>query len=128
MENQKRLAFIGLGIMGLPMAGHLLKAGNPVTVFTRTKSKADSLLAAGAKWVNSTAEAAKIADIVFLCLPDTPDVQSVIREILPAIRAGQVIIDHSTISPSVTRTMAGQVANKARNSTRCPHLRGRCWC
>ncbi|HEY1683724.1 MAG TPA: NAD(P)-dependent oxidoreductase [Tepidisphaeraceae bacterium] len=112
MENQKPLAFIGLGIMGQPMAGHLLKAGSPLTVFSRTKSKADPLITQGAKWANSAAEAAKSADIIFFCLPDTPDVQSVINQILPVVRAGQIIVDHSTISPSATRTMAKQLREK----------------
>jgi 3-hydroxyisobutyrate dehydrogenase len=112
MKNQKPLTFIGLGIMGQPMAGHLLKAGNPVTIFSRTKSKADPLIIQGAKWANSAADAAKSADIIFLCLPDTPDVQSVISQILPVIRAGHIIVDHSTISPSATRMMAEQLREK----------------
>lgn len=106
------LGFIGLGIMGLPMAGHLLKAGHKLCVYTRTKSKAEPLLGAGAKWASSAADAAKSAQIVFLCLPDTPDVQAVINEILPTIRAGQIVVDHSTISPSATRGMAEQLKSK----------------
>lgn len=106
--------------MGLPMAHHLLKAGNPLTVFTRTKSKADSFLSAGAKWADSAAAAASSAQIIFLCLPDTPDVQSIIDEILPTVRPGQIIIDHSTISPSATRQMASDIAAKGAHLLDAP--------
>lgn len=107
------LAFIGLGIMGLPMAGHLLAAGHRVTVATRTKSKAEPLLAKGAAWVDSPAEAAAAADVVFTCVPDTPDVESVLLGkggVIEAARSGLVVVDHSTISPSATRDMAAKLA------------------
>jgi 3-hydroxyisobutyrate dehydrogenase len=110
-----RTAFIGLGIMGLPMAGHLLAAGYPLSIHSRTKSKASDLLARGATWANSPAEAAKDADVIFICVPDTPDVQAVIdgnAGILSVARAGQIVIDHSTISPSATRDMAAVLATK----------------
>jgi 3-hydroxyisobutyrate dehydrogenase len=106
------LAFIGLGIMGLPMAGHLRAAGHPITVHTRTRSKAAALLERGATWADSPHDAARSADVVFFCLPDTPDVEMVIRDVLPALRAGQIIVDHSTISPSATRAIAEHVAQK----------------
>src|SRR4051794_12006531 len=98
----QKLAFIGLGIMGLPMAGHLLSRGHCVTVYTRTKAKAAELLARGAKWASSAIDAARDAEVIFLCLPDTPDVEKVIADMLPALRRGQIIVDHSTISPSGT--------------------------
>jgi 3-hydroxyisobutyrate dehydrogenase len=107
------LAFIGLGIMGLPMANHLLAAGYLLTVNTRTKSKADPLLQLGAKWADTPAEAARSADVVFTCVPDTPDVEAVVlgeNGIATASRAGLVVVDHSTISPSATRAMAGALA------------------
>jgi 3-hydroxyisobutyrate dehydrogenase len=110
-----QLAFIGLGIMGRPMAGHLLKAGHGLTVFSRTKNKAAELLAAGATWAASPAEVARAADVVFLCVPDTPDVQAIIlgeNGIASAARPGLVVVDHSTISPSATRRMAGILKDK----------------
>lgn len=107
-----RIAFIGLGIMGGPMAGHLLAAGHSLVVHTRTKSRAADLISRGAKWADSPAEAAKQADLVFICVPDTPDVQAVANAMLPAARAGQIIIDHSTISPSATQEMARQFASR----------------
>jgi 3-hydroxyisobutyrate dehydrogenase len=115
------LAFIGLGIMGGPMAGHLLAAGHPLTVHTRTKAKAQSLLDRGAKWADSPAAAAASADVVFTCVPDTPDVEAVVTGnggilSLPAERLkNRVIVDHSTISPSATRRM--NEALKARGAT-----------
>jgi len=104
-----KLAFLGLGIMGLPMAGHLLDAGHELTVFTRTKSKAQSLLDRGAKWADCASNASANVGVIFLCLPDTPDVQAVMNEILPQLKDGQIVVDHSTISPSATRAIAKQV-------------------
>src|SRR5689334_2935070 len=111
-----RLAFIGLGIMGAPMAGHLLAAGHPLIVYNRTRSKADALLARGATWAASPAEAARAADVVFICVTDTPDVEAVVLGhggIAEAARAGMIVVDHSTISPSATRRIAEALAAKA---------------
>ena len=101
--------------MGLPMAGHLLKAGHELTVHSRTKSKADDLLAKGARWANTPAEAAQAADIVFICVTDTPDVLAVVQGengIESAARPGLIVVDHSTISPSATRRMAESLGAK----------------
>src|SRR5260221_8009483 len=109
----KRLAFIGLGIMGLPMAGHLLAAGYAVTVHSRTKAKVAAILAKGAAWADSAAEAARGAEVVFVCVTDTPDVRAVLLGkggVIEAARAGLIVVDHSTISPTATREMAAVVA------------------
>src|SRR5678816_464526 len=110
------IGFIGLGIMGLPMAGHLLGAGLPLTVHTRTKSKADSLLARGARWADCPQEVARNAEAVFLCLPDTPDVErAVLGEdgVLSGAKEGDtLIIDHSTISPAATREINERVTDR----------------
>ncbi|HET6248189.1 MAG TPA: NAD(P)-dependent oxidoreductase [Tepidisphaeraceae bacterium] len=109
------IAFIGLGIMGLPMAGHLLQAGHAMKVHTRTRSRADELIARGATWAASPADAARDAKVVFICVPDTPDVQNVVlgeQGILSIAAAGQIVVDHSTISPSATRDMAQSLAKK----------------
>ena len=90
----KKIAFIGLGIMGLPMAGHLLAAGHSVVVHSRTKSRAVDILAKGATWADSPAAAAKDAEAVFICVTDTPDVQKVVLGddgILHQMKPGQVI-------------------------------------
>ena len=110
-----RLAFIGLGIMGGPMAGHLLAAGHSLVVHTRTKSRAQPLLDRGAKWADNPAAAAKEADFVFVCVSDTPDVEAVILKengVLASARPGMIVIDHSTISPAATRKMAEALATK----------------
>jgi len=112
------VAFIGTGIMGGPMAGHLLGGGNSLFVNSRTRSKAEQLIARGAKWVNSPREAAGAADFVFVCVNDTPDVEKVILGkdgVIEAARAGMIVVDHSTISPSATRKMAD--ALKARGAS-----------
>jgi 3-hydroxyisobutyrate dehydrogenase len=111
----QRLAFIGTGIMGAPMAGHLLAAGFPLAVHTRTRAKAEELLRRGATWADSPADAARGADVVFVNVPDTPDVEAVLtgeRGVLSAARAGLIVIDHSTISPSATRRMAAALAER----------------
>jgi 3-hydroxyisobutyrate dehydrogenase len=110
-----KLAFIGLGIMGLPMAGHLLSDGHTLRVYTRTRAKADTLLKQGARWCESAAEAAREADFVFVCVTDTPDVQQVLlgeKGVVETIGRDAVVIDHSTISPAATREMANELGRK----------------
>src|SRR5687767_11721981 len=110
-----RLAFIGTGIMGAPMAGHLLAAGYALVVHNRTKAKARPLLDRGAAWADDPAAAAEQADVVFLNVTDTPDVEAIVsgeRGILSAARDGLIIVDHSTISPAATREMAAQLAER----------------
>jgi 3-hydroxyisobutyrate dehydrogenase len=112
------VAFIGLGIMGLPMAGHLLEAGHSLTVHTRTKAKANLLLKQGARWADTPRAAVEAADVVFICVTDTPDVEAIVlgRDgLIHAERPGLVIVDHSTISPAATRDLAEALA--ARNMT-----------
>jgi len=107
--TSRNVAFIGLGIMGFPMASHLLSAGHALTVHTRTRSKAQPLLDRGATWADSPAAAAKAANVVFTCLPDTPDVHDVLlgpAGVIDSARHGLIVIDHSTISPSATREFA----------------------
>jgi 3-hydroxyisobutyrate dehydrogenase len=98
--------------MGGSMAGHLLKAGYPLAVHTRTKARAQGLLDAGAVWAGSAAEAARASEVVFICVTDTPDVQKVVADLLAAAPAGLIVVDHSTISPSATREMARQLAER----------------
>jgi 3-hydroxyisobutyrate dehydrogenase len=110
-----KVAFIGTGIMGAPMAGHLLSAGHSLVVNSRTKSRAQELISRGAKWAQSAREAAGAADFVFVCVNDTPDVQKVILGkdgVMESARAGLIVVDHSTISPTATRAMAEALAGK----------------
>ena len=104
----EQLAFIGLGIMGGPMAGHLLAAGHRLVINTRTKARAEELLRRGAGWAATPAAAAAQAQIIFTCLPDTPDVEKVLlgeQGVLSSARPGMIVVDHSTISPDATRRM-----------------------
>ncbi len=109
------VAAIGLGTMGEPMAHNLLRAGFPLTVFNRTPSRADALVAAGASWAPSAAAAVAQADRVLVCLPDTPDVRSLFsasgQNLLAQMKRGSVVVDTSTISPRATRELAREAAS-----------------
>ena len=103
--STEKIAFIGTGIMGAPMACNLIKAGYALTVHSRTKSKAQSVIDDGADWAETPAEASKNADIVITCLTDTPDVETVLlgkSGIIDSAKKGLVCIDMSTISPQAT--------------------------
>lgn len=115
LEAPARVAFLGLGIMGGAMAANLLAAGHRVTLFSRTRAKAAALEAAGAGWRDNAAEAAREADAVCLCLPDTPDVEGAIfgphgaAETLPP---GAVVVDFSTVSAEASRGWAQRLAER----------------
>ncbi len=102
-----RVAFVGLGVMGYPMAGYLAKAGHDVTVYNRTKEKAASWAAEYSGVVADTlAAAATNSEIVFCCVGDDPDVRAVILGgdgVLEGIGDGAVIVDHTTASATVAR-------------------------
>lgn len=108
----ERLGFIGLGIMGRGMARNLLKAGFDLTVWNRTASRADELVAEGAQTAQSPAEVAAVADVLFVCVSDTPDVEAVVLGqdgLVKGIRDGALVVDHSTISPMATRDIAARL-------------------
>ena len=112
---QFRIAFIGTGIMGKPMALNLLKAGFPLTVHSRTKSKAEEVIKAGATWADTPAAAARNADVVITCVTDTPDVRQVLLGkggVIESAGAGLICIDMSTISPFETQQMAKTLAER----------------
>ncbi|HVM98766.1 MAG TPA: NAD(P)-dependent oxidoreductase [Caulobacteraceae bacterium] len=106
-----KTAFIGLGVMGYPMAGHLARAGHDVAVFNRTHAKA-------ARWAGehngraaaSIAEAVAGAELVALCVGNDDDVRQVVGEAAPALRAGAIVVDHTTASAKVAREMAEAAA------------------
>lgn len=106
------IGFIGLGIMGHSMAKNLLAADHDVTVWNRTASRAEDIVAAGGRLAASPAEVAAINDIVMVCVSDTPDVDAVVfgpGGIAEGIRPGLLIIDHSTISPAATKVFAKRI-------------------
>ena len=100
------LAFIGLGALGTPMAANLLQAGHPLLVHNRTPSAAEPLVAAGARWAASPAQAAATADCLCLCLSDDAAVQAVLEDAIAGLQPGSLVIDFSTISPATSRAMA----------------------
>ena len=105
------LGFIGLGIMGTPMAGHLLAAGHRLHVHTRSQVPA-SLIDAGAVACANAAEVARASDVVFLMLPDTPDVEAVLfgpQGVAEGLRAGTAVVDMSSISPIETQRFAARI-------------------
>lgn len=104
-----RLGYVGLGIMGSGMASNLVTKGHQLMVWNRTSSKAEAL--AGARVADTLEELAAAVDIIMICVSDSPDVVAVIEGGLSAgLRAGQLIVDHSTISPAITRTLADRVS------------------
>src|SRR5690242_16283145 len=109
--------------MGEPMALNLLKAGHKLRVHTRTKSRASAVLKQGAEWTDSPADAAKGVDIVFTCVTDTPDVEAVLikeKGVIESIKKGVIVVDHSTISPSVTQRLASELARRGAKMIDAP--------
>lgn len=108
-----KVGFIGLGTMGAPMALNLLKAGHAVTVHNRTRDREQPLVEAGAQSAESPQAAAQGAEVVITCVSDTPDVAAVIlggRGVIQGAQPGTVVIDMSTMSPTVTRQIAEALA------------------
>jgi 2-hydroxy-3-oxopropionate reductase len=109
------IAFIGLGIMGSPMAVNLVKAGNQVIGYNRSPERAKDLVAAGGKAVDSIANAVAEADIVAVMVPDSPDVQAVLTGddgVFTHAKPGTLIIDFSSIRPDVAADLAEQARNR----------------
>lgn len=109
------IGFIGLGIMGKPMSLNLRKAGYDLIVNNRSRGPVDALVADGARAASSPREVAQQSDIVIMMLPDSPDVAAVVTGadgVLQGARAGQILIDMSTISPIVAREVAQQAQTR----------------
>ncbi len=109
-----KVAFLGLGVMGAPMAGHLAKAGHDVTVFNRTRAKADAWVAANAgRAAASPAEAAEGAAAVFACVGNDDDLRQVTlgeQGCFAAMAEDAVFVDHTTVSAAIARELAGERA------------------
>src|SRR5438105_4389686 len=117
------VGFIGLGIMGRPMALNLIKAGYKLVVTSRSQGPIDALAAAGAKAVKTPADVAKEADVIITMVPDTPDVELVIRGkkgVLDGLKRGAIVVDMSTISPDITRQIADAIAAKGGSMLDAP--------
>lgn len=119
----EKIGFIGLGIMGQPMALNLVKSGYPVTVFNRTRAKSETLERAGAKVAASPAEAAREAEIIMTIVSDTAAMEEVMLGkggILETVREGAVVIDSSTISPTLSRKFACHLVGKGAKMLDAP--------
>ena len=109
------IAFIGLGIMGSPMAVHLLNAGHEVTGYNRTPGRAQPLIAAGGRAAGSIADAVCDAEVVCVMVPDSPDVHAVLAGeggVFDSAKPGTLVIDFSSIRPDVTVELAEQARQR----------------
>ena len=112
-----RTAFIGLGVMGCPMAGHLAKNGHDVTVYNRTASKASSWCAEfGGQLAATPAQAAENAEIIFACVGNDDDVREVMlgdNGLMSAVSAGSIVVDHTTASAGIARELAAVATGRS---------------
>jgi len=109
------VGFIGLGVMGRPMAKHLIAKGHALVVHNRSQPPVDDLAAAGAARASSPADVANRSDVIITMLPDTADVERVIAGpdgIVTGLKPGAIVVDMSSISPVATRRLASLVASK----------------
>jgi 2-hydroxy-3-oxopropionate reductase len=119
----ERIGFIGLGVMGKPMAKHLLANGHSLVVHNRSRAAVDELIAAGAAAAGAPADVARQSDIVITMLPDTPDVEGVITGsagVASGLQRGALVIDMSSISPVATRGLAAAVADRGATMLDAP--------
>jgi 2-hydroxy-3-oxopropionate reductase len=117
------IGFIGLGIMGSPMAANLVKAGYDVAGHSRGRAGLDRLAAAGGRPVRDVAEAVAGADVVITMLPDSPDVEQVVLGaggVLAHARPGTLLIDMSTVRPQTARTVAAAAADRGVRALDAP--------
>lgn len=115
-----KVGFVGLGVMGLPMAGHLLEKGNKVVVWNRTPSRAEPLRAKGAIVANDVGQLASECEMIMICVSRTEDVEEVIDKMLPHAASGTLFVDHSTIEPAGARRIGKRVAEKGMRFVDAP--------
>lgn len=122
-ENKDTVAFIGTGVMGRSMAGHLLAASHPVVVYNRTRAKAESLLAKGARWADSPAAAAAEADCVITIVGYPKDVETTYLGadgVVAHAREGALLIDMTTSSPTLAKRIAAAAAERKQDALDAP--------
>ena len=118
-----KVGFVGLGLIGAPMCMNLVKAGHDVTAWNRTRARMTPLTDAGAAAASSPKDAARENEIIITCVSDSPDVESVIMApggIAEGAEAGSVVMDMSTISPSVTRSIAERLGRRGVHMVDAP--------
>lgn len=119
----EKVGFVGLGIMGKPMARNLMKAGYEIVVHNRSRGPVDELAAEGAGAAESPREVAEKSDVVITMLPDSPQVREVVAGeggVLEGIKEGSLLVDMSTISPVVTEELAAAVKEKGASMLDAP--------
>ena len=117
------VGFIGLGLMGRPMAANLLKTGYELTVWNRTASRADSLVAQGAKLAATPREVAAASEVIFTIVSDPPALESVLwgeTGVFAGIRAGSVLVESSTVTPDLEKRAAAAAAAKGAEFLEAP--------
>ena len=116
-----KIGFAGLGVMGAPMARHLVHAGHEVAGFNRSADKARAWAQAnGGRFAATITEAAAGADLLILCVGNDADVRQVVAEALPHLNAGAIIVDHTTTSARVAREMSALAAGQGRTFIDAP--------
>jgi 3-hydroxyisobutyrate dehydrogenase len=118
-----RIGWIGTGVMGTSMAGHLLAGGYPLTVYSRTRQRAEPLIERGAAWGDTPASVAATSDVVFTMVGYPSDLREVVlgsTGILPAARAGSVIVDMTTSEPSLAREIYAAARERDVDSVDAP--------
>ena len=124
VPKSTRVGFIGTGIMGAPMAQHIMDAGYPLTVYTRTKSKAEQLIANGAEYAASPAEVAAASDVVCTMLGFPKDIEQVILHpetgVVANLKPGSVVIDFTTTEPVLAERIAAEASARNAGACDCP--------
>jgi len=123
MNDRDRIGFIGLGIMGKPMALRLVRAGFPLTVHNRSREAVDELAGEGAEAATSPREVAERSDVVVTMLPDSPDVEAVVlgaEGVIEGVTDGMLLIDMSTIAPATTRQVHEALAERGVEAVDAP--------
>lgn len=119
-----KVAFIGLGVMGYPMAGHVLRAGLEICVFNRNAARAEQWCAEyGGDMAPTPAEAAKNADVVLVCVGNDDDVRAVVlgeSGVLSAMKPGAILVDHTTASADLARELAGAAQQQGKQFLDAP--------
>ncbi|MCC2684498.1 MAG: NAD(P)-dependent oxidoreductase [Paenibacillaceae bacterium] len=122
-NNDTTIGFVGLGVMGKSMASNLLKAGYPLNVYTRTKTKADELIQAGAVWRNSVAELAAQSDVIVTIVGFPSDVEEVYLGsggIVAHAKSGAFLVDMTTSTPSLAKRIHDEAAKRGLNALDAP--------
>ena len=120
-NTAETIGFIGVGLMGHGIAKNLLAAGYPVYVLAhRNRAPVEDLLSKGAKEVNALADMARATTVIHICAPGSPEVETIVAELLPDLRPGTVIIDCSTSDPNSTARLAARLAEQGCHMADAP--------